>query len=388
MAVQDGERDDGHGAIAAGGSSSRRTGSGALRRVLAVCLGGWVALAAYLFFTPDAAELTEVVRPSLGHAVVFAAIGATAAALSALTGLGSPRAVVAAGVAGGIAVEVVQELTPFGRGFQVVDIVADAVGLLVGVGTVAIAGRTVRRPGLVASATAVGSALLLVAVAVVAAVGPLRLQTWWDCRGVDQPPAGEPLVRIDPGSASVAGDDGATRQLEARLAPLRTPDGYRFDGDDTVRLDDARSITCALRGADGFTVLADVVDVAPGQEGPARIISLSRSTSPEDIDLHLGVEGDGISVRAREHASKLHQVIVPEVRHRGPLRLLLTYDGAAVRLVADGRTVLELEDSLDLTSWDLDRPLLIGNEATGDRGLVGTITLLELYAGFEPGAGG
>ncbi len=49
-----------------------------------------------------------------------------------------------------------------------------------------------------------------------------------------------------------------------------------------------------------------------------------------------------------------------------------------VSLEANGRIVHEGRLETDLQTWSLDRPLVIGNEHTGDRPLTATITFLEL----------
>jgi VanZ family protein len=157
-------------------------GLGVPERALEVLLAAWVVLASYLFFTPEPEQLTGAVDPSLGHVIVFAAIGGTAMARFRPTGPAAVGALFAVGVAGGIVVEVVQELLASGRSGQFADVVADAVGLSLGMAAVGAAHRLVRRPGLVSTLSALGSAALLLAISVVAAVGPAEVAGWWTGR--------------------------------------------------------------------------------------------------------------------------------------------------------------------------------------------------------------
>jgi VanZ family protein len=357
-----------------------------LRSILAICLAGWVALAAYLFFTPEPDELTREIDPVLGHALVFAAIAATALALVGPRRRWGPAGVIVAGIVGGIAVEVSQELADSPRGFQLVDIAADIVGVAVGVTIVVLADRILRRPRLVAGLVAIGSSTLLLAITTVAVIGPDELRELRACRGVPELTADRTLLRIDPQTVVVPGDGDGTATLEDQLAPRRAGDGYRFPGPAAVGLDDTRHLLCALRRADGFALTARLLDVAPDQRGPARIVTLSTGTALADIDLQLGVDGDTFSLRIREGPWWVHQWSLPGL-HAGPVAVEVHYLDGLLTVRVDGQLVHEERVDPDLGSWSYQRALTIGDEHTGDRPLTATITDLEIRALVSPVAG-
>jgi hypothetical protein len=356
-----------------------------LRSILAICLAGWVALAAYLFFTPEPDELTREIDPVLGHALVFAAIAATALALVGPRRRGAPGGVIVVGILGGIAVEISQELADSPRGFQLIDIAADTVGVAVGVGIVVLADRVLRRPRLVAGLVAVGSSALLLAITTVAVIGPDELRELRACRGVSELTADRTVLRIDPRTVVIPGDRDGTAALEAQLAPLRTGDGYRFSGAEAAGLDDARHLLCALRQADGFALTARLLDVAPDQRGPARVVTLSNSTSEAAIDLQLGVDGDEFRLRVRDGPWWVHEWSLPGV-HAGPVVVEVRYLDGLLTVRVDGRLVHEQTLDPDLGSWSYERPLTIGDEHTGNRPLTATIAQLEVRA-LTSGAG-
>jgi VanZ family protein len=357
-----------------------------LRGLLTICLAGWIALAAYLFFTPDPDELTREIDPVLGHALVFAATGATALALIGARRRWAPAGVIVAGIVGGIAVEISQELADSPRGFQLVDIAADTVGVAVGVAIVVLADRTLRRPRLVAGLVAIGSSALLLAITTVAVIGPDELRELRACRGVPELTADRTVLRLDPQTVVVPGDREGSTMLEDQLAPLRTGGGYRFSGDEAAGLDDARHLLCTLRRADGFDLTAGLLDVAPDQQGPARIVTLSTGTSSADIDLQLGVDRDTFVLRVREGPWWVDEWSLPGL-HAGPVVIEVRHLDGLLTVRVDGRLVHEQTLEPDLGSWSYERALTIGDEHTGDRPLSAVITQLELQALTSPGAG-
>jgi VanZ family protein len=348
-------------------------------RVIVVCLLGWMALAAYLFFTPDPERVTDQVDPALGHVLVFAAIGGTAAALIGPRRPQQLAALFAVGLVAGLAVEVFQEVFSPYRGFAWLDIAADAVGLALGIGAVQLAHWGLRRPRLVAEVAAVVSATVLIVSTTAVAIGPAEIRRWWECRGAQLAGDGA-LLSIDPTGVHVAGDAAATASLDRQLSPHRVAGGYRFDGSGGVGVQRAPTVTCSLRRAGAFTLAVDLDGVPHDLDGPARIVTLSSGPQWHQVDLHLGVSDGGASVRMRTAQWDLHATVVDDVLDAGAVRLVLTYDGTELELRADGEVVHREAFDADLSWWRLS-PLTVGDEHGGDRALVGTIRQLHLYRG-------
>jgi VanZ family protein len=360
----------------------RSSGStrGPLGGVLLLLLVGWTILAGYLFLTPDPEEYIETVQPTLGHALIFTALGATAVAWRPARRWRYLGLVFGLGVLAGIAVEALQNLMSVGRSSQLGDVIADGAGLAFGMAAVTAAQRAVRRSQLVNLGTAVLSGIVLLGITGVALIGPRDARAWWDCRGHGAA-QGTELLRVDATGVAVRGDSELAAQLEQELQPLFTGNGYRFEGSQGVGVDRARAVACGLRSAGSFTIVARLDDLPPSQEGPARIVTLSEGVEADQIDLHLAMGEVGASVRLRLDQYTLLDEKVPAIVGQGPLELVLTYDGELLELSANQRVVWQRRVDADPSSWRYDLPLTIGNEHGGDRGLTGTLTELQIYAG-------
>lgn len=364
----------GWGSGATGGGRRRSVPAGPM--ALWVCLAGWTSLALYLFFTPDPDRLTSQIDPSFGHFAVFTAIAVTAAALVPRERSYVP--VVALGLAAGLAVEVAQELLVTARGFQATDVVADGAGLLLGTAAVGFVRRLVPWRDAVTGAIAMASAAGLLAASVVAGIGTDRLRHHLECWGRSARP-GEALLEIDRATIRVAGDPEAEAELATQLGPLRVRDGYEFDGRASAGIDEATTVTCALRSTGAFTVVAELEDVPLDQEGPARIFTISEGWAQDEIDLHVGVSGDALSVRLRTSPHALHVVEIPGVVGRGRLRLEVSFDGDVLAVRVDSALVYRTTLPVDPYAWRR-LPLTIGDEHGGERPLRGRLTRLQVYA--------
>ncbi|NJL30733.1 MAG: LamG domain-containing protein [Phycisphaerales bacterium] len=119
------------------------------------------------------------------------------------------------------------------------------------------------------------------------------------------------------------------------------------------------------------------------QRGPARIVSISKDTGSRNVTL--GQEGTQLVLRLRTSATNDQgqpELMAPE----GTLdperfqHIVATYDGIATVLYVDGQRVAESESSAgSLEKWDKEMPLIIGNEATGDRPWRGQIRLVAIH---------
>lgn len=120
------------------------------------------------------------------------------------------------------------------------------------------------------------------------------------------------------------------------------------------------------------------------QSGPARMASLSTDTWHRNLTL--GQDGADLVLRLRTPVTGPNgakQVFVaPDAIRPGHMQLFAaTYDGAAVRIFVDG--LLKLQETValgDFSNWDPSYPLVLGNEATGDRPWLGTLGDVAIYA--------
>ena len=373
MAVPTTDERTGSGA----GGSDGRPQARAARVVLWACLVGWLVLSLYLFFTPNPERLTSQVGPSVGHFFVFVAGGATASAL-VRRGVRPYLAIVGVGLFAGLWVEIAQEQLVTTRGFQAADLVADAAGLFLAAAVVGLIRRLVPLQRAVTAFFAAASSTALILASIVAAVGPDRLRHHLECWGA-QPPDGEPVLAIDRESVHVGGDPAATIVLARQLDSLRNANGYDFDGGASAGLDEAPTITCALRRAGAFTVIAELEEVPLDQQGPARIVTLSKGWEWSEIDLHVGIVGDAVSVRLRTSAETIHSVEIPHVLDEAPFRLEVSFDGDVLSVCVDERLVYRRRLDADPYAWR-QLPLTIGNEHGGERPLEGRVTELRVYA--------
>ena len=114
------------------------------------------------------------------------------------------------------------------------------------------------------------------------------------------------------------------------------------------------------------------------QRGPTRLLTLSDGLEPEDVDLHLGVHRRRLSVRIQTDCGPLW--FLAGRLSTAATHAAVTYDRGLLRIHLDGRPVAqnELADA-DLSAWDRDHPLTIGNETTGDRAFRGLVAAIEIH---------
>ncbi len=119
------------------------------------------------------------------------------------------------------------------------------------------------------------------------------------------------------------------------------------------------------------------------QTGPARIVSYSLDTGLRNFTL--GQEGRDLVMRVRttytdlngiNHAMQISNVFVPGA----PMHLVATYDHGKERLYMNGKMVSEIAGpGGDFSNWEPGYPLVLGNEATGNRPWKGRLFLAALY---------
>jgi Concanavalin A-like lectin/glucanases superfamily/VanZ like family len=138
-----------------------------------------------------------------------------------------------------------------------------------------------------------------------------------------------------------------------------------------------------LTEGDGLTVEAWLTSAGLDQTGPARIVSYS--LDPEHRNFTLGQEGGDLVFRLRTTATDLNgtasEVVVPGVVEPGKRQhVVVSFDFSAFRVFVDGALRARTPaPGGTLSNWDPDYPLVIGNEATGDRPWLGTVDRVRIY---------
>lgn len=143
-----------------------------------------------------------------------------------------------------------------------------------------------------------------------------------------------------------------------------------------------------LVASGAFTVEVVAAPSSITQEGPARIVSLS--ASPTERSLTLGQSGDALVVRVRtgaddpngtDHEQRVRGVFAPgRARH-----VVVGYGPGGLWVYVDGRPRLHAEDlTVDLRSWEVSHPLVVGNETGGGRGWQGTLSRLAIHDRLLP----
>lgn len=138
-----------------------------------------------------------------------------------------------------------------------------------------------------------------------------------------------------------------------------------------------------LVNGEGLTIEAWIATDNIAQRGPARIVSYSKDKGSRNFTL--GQEGRDVIVRLRTTQTDLNgrnpEVRVEDAFTQGvPSHLVVTYDKAIERVYINGEKRLEAAISGgDFSNWDPSYPLILGNEATGNRPWRGELYLVAVY---------
>ncbi len=163
----------------------------------------------------------------------------------------------------------------------------------------------------------------------------------------------------------------------------------------------AARLTHALKESGEVSVEAWIQPANQTQEGPARIISLSRDTSGRSFTL--GQEKKAFDMRFKTTATDGNGIKPSVTTDNGTADARLTHvvytrdrRGRASMFI-DGRLAEEQQVDGDLDSWDSNLRLSLANETTGDRPWLGTfhlvaifdraLTLEEVSRNFKAGSG-
>lgn len=140
----------------------------------------------------------------------------------------------------------------------------------------------------------------------------------------------------------------------------------------------AEMIEMLSRGST-FTVEAWIRPATLDQGGPARIATLSAGRNRQQVNLHLGIDDDQLSVRVRTACQPSTWFEVGELS-TSATHVAVAFDNGELSVFIDGARRAEVSlDKPELSGWDRAFPLSIGNETTADRAFQGAISAVAFY---------
>ncbi len=186
---------------------------------------------------------------------------------------------------------------------------------------------------------------------------------------------------VDSGPALTITDPNAVTWADGALR-IDSPTLLRADGPSVGIVDQ-------VSASNQVTVEAWVTPANTSQSGPARIVTLSTDTAARNVTLAQGGSdgdpGDRWTSRVRSTEtsenglpgldSPAGSVVADQLTH---VTLTRAADGET-RLYVDGQPAATGTSGGDLSSWDADQVLMVGNEATLDRPWLGSIHLVAVY---------
>ena len=142
----------------------------------------------------------------------------------------------------------------------------------------------------------------------------------------------------------------------------------------------ANDIRTGIGGSD-LTLEAWLTPANLSQSGPVRIATISGGTSQGEMNVHLGQQGGSASFRLRTNTNMFSKLELPAFKSTTQARhMVLTYDGAVKRIYVDGILQSSFENLTgSFTNWNIAYGLIIGNEASLDRGYLGKVYLVAVY---------
>lgn len=301
-----------------------------------------------VFGVPD-----DLAKPTQ-HLVGLAVLGA----LVAYVVRWRPFVLVAALVGLGLLGEVVQLAVP-ARTFEGADVVIDTAGASIGVGLVRWRPRRTVKVGVHVFAVAI----LVSSPWLLSPSGP-NTRRDASCRPAPPPATDAPELVLD------------RRDLADAVLPVRIVEPA------------PKAVRNAVVETGELTVAAWFQTSNLSQDGPVRLITMSRGYNAFQVNMHLGVQGDDVTVRLRTSCDLFNEVIASDVLEADRLHhAAFTWQGGEVVIWVDG--VVEARkrfDWGDLDRWDGNYPIVVGDEAIGGRLFDGTIRAVSIWDGALSGA--
>jgi VanZ family protein len=165
---------------------------------------------------------------------------------------------------------------------------------------------------------------------------------------------------------------------------LGTSNGIEFPQDgQVVSLSSTESLCGRLVIGTGFTLEVWAATDDPDQAGPARIVSYS--LNPLERNFTLGQSNKKLIMRLRTTETDLngvkpHAELDSVFGSSEPQHIVVAYDFSEQRIFVNGEMMLRQKiPGGRFTNWDPSYPLLLGNEATGNRPWNGKIFYVAIY---------
>jgi hypothetical protein len=296
--------------------------------------------------------LPSTASEAVQHVVAFAVLGALVMA----TERTRPWAVFSVLALAGVLAELVQLAVP-SRTFSVVDMLFSAAGAAIGV-------AFARGSGWRSTMATASIAVLVVASAPVALrVSEPEPDTSFAADCFPAPPLapGPPEVVLAQDFASSSGTDGgaAIEIEEPTAAELR--DQVVATGELTA------SVEFSTTNLD--------------QTGPVRLFTISDGIMTDEVNFHVGLEHDDLSIRLRTSCELFNWVIVPDVvRVDTVQRVDVTWGAGTLEVWVDAVKVLSTSLPWgDLERWDPTYRILVGDEVGGGRQFDGTVYSVTMW---------
>jgi hypothetical protein len=147
------------------------------------------------------------------------------------------------------------------------------------------------------------------------------------------------------------------------------------------------AITAAVRKSNAVTIEAVLSASIAEQQGPARIVSLSRDTGARNFTL--GQQGDRLILRMRTPRTGVNgtnpQVDLCPIPVGRPLHVVVTYKPDEIVCYADGQQVLKRTGFVqgDMSNWE-PMDLILGDECTRNRDWAGGLEGVAIYNRILP----
>jgi len=144
----------------------------------------------------------------------------------------------------------------------------------------------------------------------------------------------------------------------------------------------AEKVLDACRQTGELSIEAWVTPANLTQSGPARIVSISANPSSRNLTLgqdkaayEFRLRATGTGGNGTPSTATPSGLVQPQVQH-----VVAARDASgAVTIYVDGSLVTSGTASGTLANWDTSQPLLLANEATGDRPWLGAMHLVAIY---------
>lgn len=155
---------------------------------------------------------------------------------------------------------------------------------------------------------------------------------------------------------------------------VRIADGGQLESSAATKISQALQST----GEFSFEIWAKADNTS--QNGPARLLTVSDGAATRNFTL--GPEGGDMHVRLRTTGTSLNGA--PDMVQSGSVttaeeHYVVTYDGSVLAFYHNGQLLSSEARSGDLSGWDMDYPLLVGNEMGADRQWMGEVYLVAVF---------